>query len=137
MTEHDAISCFGLPSSREYREAILAAIEDEMIREQDEEGDQALLKCLCIQLFSIGMAEDSLAVWRVKFQNFDLMCGVNIQLLCGAGLQPTRSYLASSHQPPAVDALTYLDECIEAGDFQDWSPPKTIANYRRYYCLDS
>jgi hypothetical protein len=137
MTEDEAISDFGIPSSPDHRRAIIEAIETEMIREAQEEGDQSLLKCLCIQLFSIGTVEDSLLIWRVKSHCFDLMCGVDVQLLCGGGLEATRSFLTASDHSTASDALRYLDECVQSGDFQDWTPAKTVAAYRGYYQLTS
>jgi hypothetical protein len=137
MSEDEAISDFGIPSSPDHRKAIIDAIETEMILEEQEEGDQMLLKCLCIQLFSIGCVEDCLVVWRVKSHCFDLMLGVDVQLLCGAGLETTRSFLTTSLDPTATEALSYLNECVETGDFQGWTPANTVADYRRYYHLSA
>ena len=104
-----------------------------MIREQNEEGDQLTLKCLCIQLFSLKDVADSLLIWTVKAASFDLMCGIDVQLLCGAGLEETTQFLECSTSKHAPNALKYLNECISSGDFADWTPDITLNHYLAYY----
>lgn len=137
MNDDDAIKQFGLPSSPAHRAAIRSAFEAELIKEAAEEGDHELIKCLSAQLFSIGNVEDSLLIWQAKSDSFDLMCGLDVQFLCGAGVEATKNFLREVDTEPSTEALKYLDECIEAGDFDDWSPQKWISYYRFYYRLDS
>ena len=49
---------FGLPPRPEDRDAIIAALDEQMALEVDEEGDQFLMRLLCAQLFSLGRVED-------------------------------------------------------------------------------
>src|SRR5215203_4766230 len=108
MTTDEAIEQFGLPASQPSRDAICSLLGAELERERSEEGDQELLRALCAQLFSIGKVEDSLLIWEAKGCNFDAMCGIDVQFLCGAGLQPTKDFLAASNDPSASNALWYL-----------------------------
>jgi hypothetical protein len=137
MTSEEALQKFGLPSSSGRRNEICQHLAEEIERERLEEGDQETLRTLSVQLFSIGMVEDSLLIWDAKNCNFDTMCGLDIQFLCGAGLIATKTFLATTVKSEAHKALTYLIKCEEAGDFKDWSPQKWIAYYRYYYHLDS
>lgn len=136
MTDDDAIRQYGLPSFAEHRPAILTALEAQLKLEENEEGDHDLIKCLVVQLLSIGNVEDSLIIWRAKSTNFDLMCGLDVQFICGAGIEQTRNYLAQTDTDESHDALKYLDECIDSGDFKNWTPAKWIAYYRYYFRLD-
>ena len=87
----DAALCrFGLPAKRVDRPAITAALEEQIRLEADEVGDQFLMRLLCAQLFSLGAVEDSLLIWRAKRCNFDTHCGIDVQFLCGAGLERTK-----------------------------------------------
>ena len=137
MTYEEAIQQFGLPSTPEHRPAIRVALEAELKLEENEEGDHDLIKCLAAQLLSIGKVDDSLLIWRAKDTNFDLMCGLDIQFLCGAGIEETKRFLTQTHSQESRDALEYLEECIVAGDFEDWTPTKSIQQYRHYFQLDS
>lgn len=136
MTSDDAIQQFGLPTQPAHRETLLRLLSEEIEREQAETGDQELLRTLCAQLFSIGTAEDSLAIWAAKDCNFDTMCGIDVQFLCGAGLEATKEFLATSSAPVAAHALKYLVECEQSGDFLEFSPAKCLSEARFYYHSD-
>jgi hypothetical protein len=136
MTSEEAIQQFGLPASKASREAILQLLQAEIEREREEIGDQELLRTFCAQLFSIGSVEDALPIWAAKNCNFDTMCGLDVQFLCGAGLQSTKEFLAASATPSAADALEYLAKCERGGDFADFTPARWLAHARFYYKLD-
>ena len=129
----DAIQRYGLPPAVEHRTAILAELEAEIAKEADEEGDQFLMRLLCAQLFCIGNVEDSLAVWAAKSCNFDTHCGIDVQLACGAGLDETKTFLAGQSSELAADALTYISECQETGDFDNFSREYWVNEHRRFY----
>jgi hypothetical protein len=96
-------------------------------------GDD-VLRLLCVQLFSIGVVEDSLLLWDAKRSSFDAGLGsVDVQFLCGAGLEETKAYLSQSAGPPAAAALNYLLECARSSDFCEWTPQNTLDEYRRYF----
>ncbi len=136
MTSDEAIQRFGIPSDNRFRDDVRKLLEVEIGHEMNEEVEETeLLLTLCVQLFSMGVAEDSLLIWKAKTCNFDTQCGLDVQLLCGAGLEATKEYLRSSKDLEAKNALKYLQECVETGDFQDWTPLKWVENYRKYFHL--
>ncbi len=128
-----ALARFGLPARPEDRDAILAALDEQIEREADEEGDQFLMRLLCAQLFSLGRVEDSLRVWRAKSCNFDTHCGIDVQFVCGAGLEPTKAYLQRIGTDDALDALGYLARCAAGGDFEAFSPEQVLKQARAFY----
>ena len=137
MTYHQALQRFGLPTLPIHREEIRYLLTEEIERGRRGEQGEEMLRTLCVQLFSLEAVEDSLLIWDAKECNFDSHCGLDVQFLCGAGLQPTKEFLAVSTLPTAAEALGYLCRCEEGGDFEGFSPPVWISEYRRYYNLDS
>jgi len=133
MTDDNAIERFGLPAARGHRGELRSLLEAELAKIAEGEADESLIKCLAAQLFSIGEVEDSLRIWQAKSASFDLMCGLDVQFLCGAGIEQTRGYLAGHDSGEAREVLKYLDECIAAGDFADWTPGQWIEQTRCYY----
>ena len=133
MTYDEALQKFGLPASPESRDRIRRLLAGQIELEKREEGGEEMLRVLCLQLFSLGSVEDALLIWEAKQSSFDACCGLDIQLLCGAGLEATKGFLAKSGDPAAPAALDYLIECEEAGDFEGWLPRQSIDHYRKYY----
>ena len=136
MNYEEALQEFGLPASPNQRTDIRRLLVEETERERRGEGRPEILRTLCVQLFSIGEVEDALFIWSAKRSSFDMGCGLDIQFLCGAGLEATKGFLEVSNAPEANSALGYLIRCEQSGDFKDWSPQKTIAFHRAYYHLD-
>lgn len=136
MTSDESLKLYGLPAQPQHRDEIRRLLSDELEKEKREEGDQELLRLFCAQIFSIGVADDCLVVWDAKNCNFDTMCGIDVQFLCGAGLQRTKEFLASSLVPSAKDAFAYLSKCEQSGDFAGFSHEQCIADARFYYGLD-
>jgi hypothetical protein len=132
-----ALARFGLPARPEDRDTIVAALDEQVKLEADEEGDQFLMRLLCVQLFSLGQVEDSLRVWRAKSCNFDTHCGIDVQFVCGAGLEPTKAYLRHVGGDDALDALDYLVKCEAGGDFAGFSPERVIDAERAVYKFDA
>ena len=95
------------------------------------EEDLALL--CCVQLFSRGLDEDVLRIWDAKSSGFDLFSYLDVQLLCGGGLPPTKDFLRKQAGKAAADALDYLEKCEAAGDFEDFSPADRLEHYRAYF----
>src|SRR3712207_2508372 len=106
-----ALARFGLPAQPADRPAIIAALAEQIRLEADEAGDQFLMRLLCAQLFSLGVVEDSLLVWRAKSCNFDTRCGSDVQFLCGGGREQTRECLRREGSDDALAALDYLARC--------------------------
>jgi hypothetical protein len=70
-----------------------SVFEAELVKEAAEEGGHELIKCLSAQLVWIGNAENSLLIWQAKSDDFDLMCGLDVQFLCGVGVEVTKDHL--------------------------------------------
>lgn len=135
MTSDDTLQRFGLPASPHHRGEIRQLLSEEIERERRGESGEEMLRTLCVQLFSLGVADDALLIWDAKQSSFDAGCGLDVQFLCGAGLAETKAYLAKSSNPSASAALEYLTECEQAGEFADWTPQASIDQYRSYYGL--
>ncbi|UUC44079.1 hypothetical protein [Flavobacterium cerinum] len=58
--------------------------------------------------------EDCLEIWKAKTVDFDTFCGFDIQLVVFGGVANTIAYLK---QQNAEDAVKYITECDESGDF--------------------
>jgi hypothetical protein len=133
MTDTEALARFGLPADIADRDAIRAAFMAELARS---EIDHELILCLAVQLFSIGDVADSLLIWQAKRRNMDLGWSIDVQLLCGAGVEATRSFLSAFQDEQASQALDYLEGCIAEGDFENWTVAGWISGYQSYYGLD-
>ena len=95
------------------------------------------LKTLCIQLFSAGIPSDALLIYKAKKSSFDAACYIDIQLVCGAGLETTKAFLRESSEPVAKELLTVLQEGNSLRDFDGFTPERHLDFYRRYYGLSS
>lgn len=110
-------------------------LDEQVALEADENGDHFLMRLLCVQLFSLGRVEDSLRVWRAKSCNFDTHGAIDVQLVCGAGLETTRAYLRQAGEDDAAEALQFLARCEAAGDFKDFSSQRLLDQARAFYQL--
>jgi hypothetical protein len=133
MTYADILQKFGLPASPTHRDEIRRLLAQEIERERNGGSGEEMLRILCLQLFSLGAAEDSLLIWDAKQSSFDAGCSLDVQFLCGPGLDATRQYLTKLNTESAHAALEYLGKSVESGDFDGWTPQETIADYRRYF----
>ncbi|HAL70364.1 MAG TPA: hypothetical protein DCP71_01135 [Verrucomicrobiales bacterium] len=135
MTSEEAWQKFGLPAAPEDRGEIRRHLALEIERERQGESGEEMLRTLCLQLFSLGYPEDALLIWESKQSSFDAGCGLDIQLVCGAGLAVTQNYLSRASILEASAILQCLAACEQAGDFAEWTPQVTIEHYRGYYSL--
>jgi hypothetical protein len=147
MTSDEALQKFGLPASPEYRDEIRDLLTNEINLEKKRfvaneaeldvigRGEIETLRTFCLQLFSLGFPDDSLLIWDAKESTWDNHCSIDVQLLCGAGISATKTFLATSKADTAQAALQYIIECEQSGDFTDWTPQTTIDYYRQYYGL--
>jgi hypothetical protein len=135
MNENDLLARFGLTPSAadlpEIRRLVGAAIAD---RNRDSNEP---LKVLCIQLFSAGVPDDALLIYRAKMSSFDAGSYIDIQLVCGTGLEATKGFLSKSGAPEAKPLSAYLKDCEAAGDFEGFTPQRQLESYKRYYRLPS
>jgi hypothetical protein len=135
MDEHELLARFGIvPAATnlpEIRRLIQSLIAD------DERDDNEPLKTLCIQLFSAGIPSDALLIYKAKRSCFDAWFYIDVQLVCGAGLEPTKAFLRGSSEPEAKELLALLQDPSYAGDFAGFTPEGHLDFYRRYYKLSS
>jgi hypothetical protein len=134
MTVDDSLARFGLVPSEDDLPQIrdLLAREVEAERAGDEREEDLALLC-CVQLFSHGKPEDILRMWDAKMSGMDLGSVVDVQFLCGAGLEATKRFLASRSDERSAEALSYIADCEKAGDFADFLPEGPLQGYREYF----
>jgi hypothetical protein len=102
-------------------------------RRHQGDGDTELMKLCCVQLFNGGFLTDALLIWHAKESSWDAHCSIDVQLLCGAGLEETAAYLTADGTPAAAVALEYLRQCEASGDFVGFSIEDQSRWYSRYY----
>jgi hypothetical protein len=109
----------------------------ERLREQAEldqdEQDTELMRLCCVELFNAGRLDDVLPIWAAKESSWGAHCSIDVQLLCGAGLDATKRHLSADASEDAAEALGYLLECEAAGDFAGFSVAGKSQEYARYY----
>ena len=128
-----ALRQYGLPANLADRETICAALREQIRLEADEVGDQFLMRLLCAQLFSIGEVGDALLIWEAKSCNFDTNLGIDVQFLCGAGLDQTTAFLAAEGGEAARDALAYVRDCESSGDFARFPVANALSYAKQFY----
>lgn len=132
MNEDESFGRYGLqPSSADlsHIREILQAQADFEQHDQDTE----LMKLCCLQLFNAGQLSDVLVIWQAKESSWDAHCSIDVQLLCGAGLDATKAYLDADGSENAAEALRYLLDCEAAGDFDNFSVAEEARWRANYY----
>ena len=133
MDENEILARFGLVPRTEDLPEIRALVQS--LTADEDRDDNEPLKTLCVLLFSAAEPSDSLLIFKAKESSFDAACYIDIQLVCGAGIDRTKAFLLNSREPEARKLLAYLESCISAGDFGDFTPADYLESYRRYYGL--
>jgi hypothetical protein len=135
VNEDESLRRYGLrPASSDLdqiRELLQARAARESQRQGD--GDTELMKLCCVQLFNAGSLNDVLVIWQARESSWDAHCSIDVQLMCGAGLEETREYLAAEGSRGASEALECLLQCEAAGDFTDFSAENQSRWYSKYY----
>ncbi|TYB95007.1 hypothetical protein FXF53_26015 [Micromonospora sp. WP24] len=132
MDEEESLRRYGLQPSAADVDHIRGILHIQTNLGQDDQ-DTELMKLCCVQLFNVGQLEDVLSIWRAKESSWDAHCSIDVQLLCGAGLDPTREHLMSEGSEDAAAALRYLLDCRAAGDFDAFSVTEQSRIYAEYY----
>ena len=135
MTEDEALGRFGLVPEKSDIPAIREVLASQIVAAENEEDDSGLMKLCCIQLFSDGDVSDAMLIWAAKRSSFDNGINIDVQLLCGAGVERTKEHLATIASQDATDALQYITECETSGDFERFSTEQVLDYYRDYYGL--
>jgi hypothetical protein len=138
MNEDESLRRYGLRPVVEDLDHVRDILEAQAALERREQGDgdTELMKLCCVQLFNAGNLDDVLPIWRAKESSWDAHCSIDVQLLCGAGLEETKAYLATEKSEDASEALDYLVSCEATGDFLNFSVENRSRFYARYYLGD-
>ncbi|MBN9743657.1 hypothetical protein DMP23_21690 [Amycolatopsis sp. A1MSW2902] len=131
MTEDDLLERYGLHPAGGQLDEIRGILATEMQAGFD--ANTELMKICCIQLFHYGSLNDVLLIWEAKESGWDAHCSIDVQLLCGAGLDETKAFLRAHPATLAREALEYLTECEEARDFDSFSVERWSEGYHSYY----
>ncbi|MDD9266171.1 hypothetical protein ACFPES_03900 [Paenibacillus sp. GCM10023248] len=119
---------YGLEPTKEHRDILKELLGRESSNEKRK--DNEYLKTLCILLYTYGIAEDTLQIWMAKNIDFDTGCYIDGELLIGAGLEETISYLKTLKTAEADKELDYLANLETNGR------DKVLEFYRNYYGLN-
>ncbi|WP_330350448.1 hypothetical protein [Streptomyces sp. NBC_00582] len=135
MNEDESLDLYGLHPADAHLEEVRSLLAAHTRREKraQGDGDTELMKLCCVQLFNSGGLDEVLLIWEAKSASMDADCSIDIQLLCGSGLAPTKAYLASRCLPEADAALRRLLDAEEAGDFEGFSVEEYAAQHAAYY----
>jgi hypothetical protein len=129
------LEMFGLDVPPDQLEQVRTALLEATNLERNRQGasDTELMRLYCYQLFRAACVSDSLLIWSAKTASMDADASIEVQLLCGAGLQTTIDYLASNSSKQGTEALARIRASQEAGDFDDFSPEAYGAQLETYY----
>jgi hypothetical protein len=114
-----------------FAEEIREIIRQEIANEKRE--DNEILNLSCMQLFSLGEAKDSLLIYKAKMSSFDASLYLDIQLLCGAGLEETKDFLAKQNTPETKEVLDHLLICEKGGEFDEFSVESQTKWHHQYF----
>lgn len=114
--------------SQEDRPLIRFLLVQEIAYHENTWGIFESIRLCGAMLFLLAQVEDVCLLWEAKTANFDTMCGFDSQLLVGSGVTPTLAYLQLVEEEWVEDARVYLEECQQAGDFQN------LERYRERLC---
>ena len=131
MNEDEILDKYGLRPTGRRLDEIRSLLKQ--LTSLGPDADTLAMKLYCVQLFNGGSVFDVLLIWRAKESSWDAHCSVDVQLLCGAGLEATKAYLADRSASDAREALGYLAGCESSGDFDGFSVASQSAWYDRYY----
>jgi hypothetical protein len=129
MDENELLARYGLipvaADLPEIRQLIQSFADD------DKRASNEPLKTLCIRLFSAGIPSDALLIYKAKTSSFDAACYIDIQLVCGAGLEATKAFLRESSEHEATELLAVLENDDSMLDFDGFAPERHLDFCRR------
>ncbi|MGV3721388.1 MAG: hypothetical protein ACO1SX_10815 [Actinomycetota bacterium] len=62
------------------------------------------------------------------------MAGIDVQYLCGAGLEETKQFLRATATEASLGALGYIIECEASGDFEQYAVESVLEDACAFYC---
>jgi hypothetical protein len=135
MTMDESLARFGVVPKEGDLSVIRDILRDATAQERTRQGtgDTELMKLSCVQLFCAGHVEDAMLIWGAKTSSMDADGSIDIQLLCSAGLGPTRAYLANLQTKEAEAVLDRLAKTEAAGDFEGFNTADYCRFWQQYY----
>ncbi len=135
MNIDEIIEKFGLMPEQEDINTIRDLLRDQIAKETREQGsgDTEVMRLLCVQLFNFGNVEDISLIWDAKMTSMDAGIAIEVQLLCGIGIEQTKEYLLNCTYQWANKVFQYLIECEQSGDFLNFSKENQMDFYREYF----
>ncbi|WP_457089141.1 hypothetical protein [Microvirga sp. P5_D2] len=103
-----------------------ALLAEEIAEAQGSWGTPVALKALAFLLYKNGALDDVPLIWCAKTSNFDCFSSLDVELLAGAGPEPTIAYLESQslqalpvveHSGQSWTVVAYMKACLQSGDF--------------------
>jgi hypothetical protein len=135
LTEEECLSRFGSSPAPEQLEDVRAVLDDETQQERQGQGggDTQVMRLCCFLLFRTGLLEDVPRIWRAKTSSMDADASIDLQLLCGAGLERAKRYLRELGSDEAEAALRRLLTNEVSGELDGFSVDEYTASQEAYY----
>ncbi len=95
------------------------------------------MRLRCVHLFCAADPQDLLAVWRAKAASMDDDASIEVQLLCSAGREATRAYLAAEGWGDALAALRRFEEAVTLGDLDDFDAVRWAEEALAYFLSET
>jgi hypothetical protein len=138
LTEEECLRRFGTSPAPEQLEEIRAVLDAETQQERQAQGggDTQAMRLCCFLLFRAGLLEDVPRIWRAKTSSMDADASIDLQLLCGAGLEVTKRYLRELGSDEAEAAARRLLTNEVSGELDGFSVDAYAASQEAYYAGD-
>lgn len=135
MSEDDVLSTFGFPPAASDAYRIRSLLRERVILEENSSGGgcSEVMRLLCAQLFTFGDAKDAALIWRAKKSSMDANASIEIELLCGAGVEETRSSLSRARDHYSTGALKAVCDSVSSGQLADFSVSEFTKNLVEYF----
>ena len=135
MNEDELLAKYGLNPAQSDLPVLRDLLRAEIDNPARYNDGNDYLKALCILLFAGGQVQDAALIYEAKTSSFDAASYIDIELICGAGLEATRKHLSSLGTRPAQEALDHLQSWEAAGEFEDFTVAGQLEVYSNYYGL--
>lgn len=130
------LDIYGIVPASHQLDEVRRLLQEQIRLEQEAQGnsDFEVLRMCAVALFNAAIPSDTPLIWKAKQSSMDASVGLEVQLLCGAGLQATKSYLKDTcAEPCAGDILEYLEHCEQNGDFDGFDVVSFRQELEAYY----
>ena len=135
MNADDSLATFGTRPNEHDKECVRKLLKQQILQEKGDQGsgDVELMKLCCTQLFNNASIDDIFLIWSAKTSSMDADCTIDVQFLCWAGVGATKKLLYDFGGAEALSALSRLQSCEMAGDFEKFEPSVFFAQQENYW----